>query len=135
MTHVLWRNSTVTYLNDIHKRCLKEMSQIDDIANHKWHFYRKLLNFFDFESREVAVNRAFYKLWEIVHTTNIPIKEYKNSLHLAEAPGSFVQVVKKMNILLDTHAVSRPPATYADVVKQGRTIPLFSPHVTALPNT
>jgi len=39
-----------------------------------------------------------------------------------------------MNSSVHTHAVSRPPSSYADVVKQGRTIPLFSPQVLRLPN-
>lgn len=123
-------------LDDVRNECLSAMSQIDSLSNHRWHFFRKLLNEYDFESREVAVNRAFYKLWEMLclyppsKTEGAPF----HTLHLAEAPGSFVQVVKKMFPEAKSVAVSKPPSTYAEVVQKGRSIPTFSKNVLSLPD-
>src|SRR6478609_2122918 len=122
--------NTLLSLDDVRNECLTAMSQIDSLSNHRWHFFRKLLNEYDFESREFAVNRAFYKLWEILklHPDIIPPGNNNlNSLHLAEAPGSFVQVVKKMFPYADTVAISKPPSSYAEVVRKGRSIPVFNP--------
>jgi len=137
MKDIKWKKSSgKTFLDATRQNCLAAMSQIDNISNNKWHFYRKLLNQFDFESRQVAVNRAFYKLWEIIgnnknnliHNTNDPL----TTLHLAEAPGSFVQVVKELFPKCQSIAISRPPSSYAQVVAKSKTIPVFSPTVMKL---
>ena len=123
-------------LDEVRKDCLRAMSQIDMLSSGKWHFYRKLLNEFDFESRYFAVNRAFYKLWEMLKTFpssnhgDIPL----TTLHLAEAPGSFVQVIKKMYPESNSVAISKPPSSYADVVKKGKSVPVFSKTVLQLRN-
>ena len=133
--HCILRNNHIAILDGLRQECLVAMSQIDTLSNHKWHFFRKLLNENDFESREFAVNRAFYKLWEILklHPDIIPPGNNNlNSLHLAEAPGSFVQVVKKMFPYADTVAISKPPSSYAEVVRKGRSIPVFNPQVLKL---
>ncbi len=113
---------------------LTAMRRIDTLSNQRWHFFRKLLNNYDFSSREIAVNRAFYKLWELLapHRAKL-LHKGCCTLHLAEAPGSFVQVVKTMCESARVVAVSKPPSSYADVVRKGRAIPIFSPEVTILP--
>lgn len=127
------------HLESIREQCLSSMSQIDSLSNHKWHFFRTLLNPQDFVSREFAVNRAFYKLWEIL--SKYPLQRENSSstkdepittLHLAEAPGSFVQVVKKMFPESKSVAVSKPPSLYAEVVQKGRSIPTFSKSVLSM---
>jgi 23S rRNA U2552 (ribose-2'-O)-methylase RlmE/FtsJ len=139
-----WINTTVAdttsddgkELEDLRRECLIAMSQIDTLSNHKWHFFRKLLNEYDFESREFAVNRAFYKLWEMLklHPDIVENNNNLQTLHLAEAPGSFVQVVKKMFPESNSVSVSRPPSSYAEVVRKSRSIPVFNRDVLKLPN-
>src|SRR6478609_2319738 len=129
--------NTLLSLDDVRNECLTAMSQIDSLSNHRWHFFRKLLNEYDFESREFAVNRAFYKLWEILCL--FPPKKCDDAptirtLHLAEAPGSFVQVVKKLYPDASCVAISKPPSTYAEVVQKNRSIPVFSNNVLCLQN-
>jgi 23S rRNA U2552 (ribose-2'-O)-methylase RlmE/FtsJ len=114
------------YLPHLRRELFKTMEQIDNIDNNKWHYYRKLVNVYDFNSRKIAFNRAFYKLWEILHIHDNLLHNVKNSCHLAEAPGSFVQV---MNILLPNCkmiAISRPSSLYSDVLKTSHVIPIFS---------
>lgn len=122
-------------LEHVRTETLNAMSQIDSLSNHKWHFFRKLLNRFDFESREFAVNRAFYKLWEILntHTVNSTSDNF-STLSIAEAPGSFVQVIKRMFPNSFSIAMSKPPSSYADVVSKGKCIPVFSNSVLKLEN-
>lgn len=131
INHILDEHGTKE-LNELRKECLSAMSQIDSLSNHKWHFFRKLLNEYDFESREFSCNRAFYKLWEILKK-HPDVAETKSAslttLHLAEAPGSFVQVVKKMFPESNSVAVSKPPSTYAEVVRKGKSIPVFNSEV------
>lgn len=110
--------------------------RLDSLSNQRWHFFRKLLNKYDFKSRRLAVNRAFYKLWELLSSCRQQLcKPDCVTLHLAEAPGSFVQVIKTINPSGLAVAVSKPPCSYAEVVRKGRAIPTFSPIVTALPGT
>jgi 23S rRNA U2552 (ribose-2'-O)-methylase RlmE/FtsJ len=135
MKTINWKKNSRTYLDDVRRECSKAMSQIDNISNYKWHFFRKLLNDYDFESRQFAVNRAFYKLWEMLSGDEgyiLPTSQSPTTLHLAEAPGSFVQVVKKKLPVSRSVAVSKPPSTYAEVVKKSRTVPMFSPPVLAM---
>ena len=158
MTNLEWIKLTERKvdLEDLRKSCLAAMSQIDTLSNQKWHFFRKLLNEYDFESREVAVNRAFYKLWEILKLYPIEVDNVSTppssppwfkenpenhvgndiftTLSLAEAPGSFVQVIKKMYPTSFNIAISKPPSTYAEVVKKGKCVPTFSANVLQLEN-
>ena len=137
--NVKWirREDDCFILPDLRSRCLNSMSQIDEIADRKWHFFRKILNEYDFESRDIAVNRAFYKLWEMLHIhqdcINFTDEATLKTLHLAEAPGSFVQVIKKLYPKAYCFAISKSPSSYSDVVKHGKQIPVFSPNVLSLP--
>lgn len=130
-----WRTGTpLTYAKEGRKLALAAMQRIDSLNNQRWHFFRKLLNNFDFNSREIAVNRAFYKLWELLAPYRVRLLDKGCcTLHLAEAPGSFVQVVKHMYPEARVVAVSKPPSSYADVVRKGKAIPVFSPEVIKLP--
>jgi 23S rRNA U2552 (ribose-2'-O)-methylase RlmE/FtsJ len=142
MTTLKWlcmKDMGERYLDNLREECLLAMSQIDSMTKSSWHFFRKLLNEFDFESRHVAVNRAFYKLWEILAEDETFGKDpfladnpLLRTLHLAEAPGSFVQVISEMFPLAHMVAISKPPATYADVVTHGKSVPMFSPRVTGM---
>ena len=137
-TMLTWINkeNPQTYLDDLRIECLQAMSHIDLISDHKWHFYRKLLNNFDFESRHFAVNRACYKLWEILaFFKNFNNTNPQNVLCLAEAPGSFIQVIKKKYPNTQLIAVSKPPSSYAEVVKKGKSIPVFHPKILSLSNS
>lgn len=130
-------HDTSLYQDKLREKCLTSMSKIDNIGNNRWHFYRKLLNKYDFNSRKTAVNRAFYKLWEILSKNQerrIFAEKAEKTLHIAEAPGSFLQVIKKLNVQCFSIGVSKPPSTYADVVRKSRTIPLFDNTVTKLEN-
>ncbi len=142
MTHnscrLYWRKGeALVHSDEARQLVLAAMRRIDTLSNQRWHFFRKLLNTYDFNSREIAVNRAFYKLWELLapHKERLLAKSGCNTLHLAEAPGSFVQVVKTMSSSVHSVAVSKPPSSYAEVVQKGKAIPTFSPEVTSLPGT
>lgn len=131
---ILWLHGRAQPLaNNGRELALNAMRRIDVLSNQRWHFFRKLLNVYDFDSREIAVNRAFYKLWELLSPYQAELLEPASyTLHLAEAPGSFVQVVQTMHPTVRTVAVSKPPSTYADVVRQGKAIPVFSPDLLKL---
>ncbi len=123
---------TAIYLPDVKQKLHTAMNRIESIETYSWHFYRKLLNPNEFTDREFASNRAFYKLWEVLgeFPLLLPMKRAGiTSLHLAEAPGSFVQVVSRRCSLLRMPckqvAVSRPPLTYAQVVKKSNRVPKF----------
>ena len=121
------------YLNDLHVLLLNTMKRIDNIPNKQWCFYRKLMNPYDFHSRRFANNRAFYKLWEILKVypqliTNCDLY----SLHLAEAPGSFVQALEKLYPDAKMKAISKPPMTYAKVLESSKSTPQFN---TSIVNT
>jgi 23S rRNA U2552 (ribose-2'-O)-methylase RlmE/FtsJ len=124
-------NNTTLYLNELHRKLNNAMSRIDNINNSKWHYYRKLLNIYDFTSRKIATNRAFYKLWELLITIpDFHVSCIKNSCHLAEAPGSFVEVIDKLNPNANKIAVSKPPLLYSEVLKDSTTTPLFAYNIT-----
>ena len=132
---LFWRYDTAKwFMKDIRAELLATMKRIDVISHSRWHFYRKLLNPYDFTCRNEAVNRAFYKLWEILQTYPELLEESNPiyTLHLAEAPGSFIQVMRKVLRNCDWRplAVSRPLSTYADVVKKSLSIPKFHPTIT-----
>ena len=137
MTALSWiQRESVTLAEKAQALSLSAMRQIDTLSNQRWHFFRKLLNQHDFASREFAVNRAFYKLWELLSPSRDLISHPGClSLHLAEAPGSFVQVLKMMNPDGHAVAVSKPPCSYAEVVTKGKAIPVFSPTVKTLQGT
>ncbi len=132
---LLWLSlpSAVRYQDELRNMSLKVMSALDKVDEMTWHAYRKILDENDFPSRKTAINRAFFKLWELLHPFRNLIGEAGNSLHLAEAPGSFIQVVRLMNNTCNIVGVSKPPSTYADVVRDGSRVPLFSPKVLQIP--
>lgn len=138
-------NDNVVYSEALRNKCFTTMERIDKIPEYKWRFYRKICNAYDFNCREFAVNRAFYKLWEILsihfpllmeETMKEETKTATGTLHLAEAPGSFVQAVKMFykNSHFMSIAVSKPASSYADVLKKGKKIPQFHPKVLSLSN-
>lgn len=120
-------DNTTRHLTVLHKRLNNAMSRIDYINNSKWHYYRKLLNVYDFTSRTIATNRAFYKLWELLKTfQDFNVSSIKKSCHLAEAPGSFVEVIDKLNPSIKKIAISKPPLLYSEVLKNSTKTPTFS---------
>ena len=124
-------NDDITrYSSVLYKKLSQAMTRIDDINNNKWHYYRKLLNVYDFTSRRIASNRAFYKLWELIKIIpDLNISSVKMTCHLAEAPGSFVEVVDKLNSNAIKIAISKPPLLYSEVLRNGKTIPTFSQNI------
>jgi 23S rRNA U2552 (ribose-2'-O)-methylase RlmE/FtsJ len=124
------KSENLVHFQDLLDKCHEVMSQIDHLDSQQWHFYRKLLNPYDFSSRKIAVNRAFYKLWEIFKVYPFLLNNCKNSLSLCESPGSFIQVINKFNPNCHMTAISKPKSLYSDVVKSGKCIPLF--HKTVL---
>ena len=141
LTWIVHENAAI-YLSQLQHYCLNTMKKIDNFSEKQWHYYRKITNPFDFPSRSLAVNRAFYKLWEILAIYSeiqlqIPVHGNGNTvkvLLLAEAPGSFVQVIKKKWPDCHCVAVTKPIDSYAEVVKNGTSSPRFSNTVLELPN-
>jgi 23S rRNA U2552 (ribose-2'-O)-methylase RlmE/FtsJ len=73
-------------------------NKIDSIDQNIWKTVRWIINDYDFLVRDPIINRAFYKYWEIVHKFNlIDLDKTKDCvIHLAEAPGGFIQVSQKL---------------------------------------
>ena len=125
---IQWVDNTETEYKEIivelskcQRTIFDTMKKIDQMDPNVWYFRRKMMNKFDFNSRNsIAVNRAFYKLWEMI-STGFP--EPKRTLHFAEAPGSFVQVVQTKWKDVPSIAVSKAPN-----ISDNR-IPKFSPTV------
>lgn len=111
------------------------MQSIDKIDRKKWHLHRKLFNNYDFSSRKIAINRAFYKLWEIAKENPWLFQNCSKSLSIAEAPGSFIQTIYLLQPNCKIVATSRPPSSYRDVVVNSRVTPTFSKRVINIPNT
>lgn len=80
-----------TELNDLR-------NQIDDINHETWKTVRWIINDYDFLVKTPIINRAFYKYWEIVNRFNLcNIDKTEDAvIHLAEAPGGFIQVSQKL---------------------------------------
>ena len=67
-------------------------NKIDDINPQQWKVNRKKHNEYDFDVNSKIINRAFYKLWEIIQKYNIwDTLSSPDILHIAEAPGGFIQ--------------------------------------------
>tara|TARA_Y100001970_G_scaffold293714_1_gene442576 strand:+ start:5556 stop:6743 length:1188 start_codon:yes stop_codon:yes gene_type:complete len=81
-------------------------NKINDIPT-EWNYNKKYTNIYEFIHTNISpnndsisklkpVSRAFYKLIEIINTTNI-LQPYENqnikSFHLAEAPGGFIEAL------------------------------------------
>lgn len=85
-------------------------NKIENLSVCEWNKIRKIVNPFDFPNifnyRLKIFNRAFYKFWEIFHQFDLDKyyqqQENKKSLHLAEAPGSFIHVLLFKKSLFQT---------------------------------
>lgn len=125
----------IVYNERARDECFRAMSRIDRVPINKWHFHRKIVNNYDFGFKESISNRAFFKLWEMVSSSALLDDNVRYTCHLAEAPGSFVQVVKKLISGARTVAVSKPPCSYAEVVKNGKSVLKFDESILDLPDT
>ena len=130
---IKWVSGSQLYLQDLKSRIEKSKEKIDKVDPKIWHYYRKNLNDYDFCSRMHGVNRAFFKLWEMLHNFPTLISaSTSRSLQLAECPGSFVQVIHKLLPSCKMVAVSKPLSLYSEVLVNSKTIPKFSPLVTKI---
>ena len=72
----------------------KYRNLIDNITADNWKKVRWYINKYDFQVKDPIINRAFYKYWEIVNEFDI-FEDYcidsDTILHIAEAPGGFIQ--------------------------------------------
>ena len=68
-------------------------NQIDNISAENWKKVRWYINDYDFQVKDPIINRAFYKYWEIINEFEIfeDFCETDIILHMAEAPGGFIQ--------------------------------------------
>ncbi|NBU34023.1 hypothetical protein EB118_06365 [bacterium] len=82
-------------------------NQIDNITSDNWKKVRWYINEYDFLVKDPIINRAFYKYWEIINEFDI-FEDYvvKDDiiLHVAEAPGGFIQGT---NIYLQIDSIQR----------------------------
>lgn len=82
--------------------------RIDKISPDVWKKIRWYINHYDFIVKDPIINRAFFKYWEIINTFDL-LNNVNSALHLAEAPGGFIQGTnvysrkrpKKMTIVED----------------------------------
>ena len=90
---------------------ITSMTKIDAISKRRWCFYRNLYNDYEFiEHGTLACNRAFWKLHEIIRKNPCLLPEDTlQSLHLCEAPGSFIQVLQNCKLGIDSWAISKKP--------------------------
>lgn len=69
-------------------------NQIDLVTSESWKKVRWYINEYDFQVKDPIINRAFYKYWEIINEFDL-FESYNVDtdlvLHLAEAPGGFIQ--------------------------------------------
>lgn len=74
------------------------LDEIGKVQQGAWYYYRDLLNDYEF-NRNRGINRAYYKMWEMLSKYEEKILLEKSergpdgvlrTCHLAEAPGSFV---------------------------------------------
>lgn len=67
--------------------------EIDKIDTKIWKKMRWFVNDYDFKKNSLVINRAYYKYLEIIIEFGLYKDFYpENILHLAEAPGGFIQV-------------------------------------------
>lgn len=87
-------------------------NSLNNLSQNEWNIKRKNVNGYDFNKMTLnyqPINRAFFKMWEMLNkfrlsdfTTNYNINEDEckiemSSLHLAEAPGAFIEALCKYN--------------------------------------
>jgi 23S rRNA U2552 (ribose-2'-O)-methylase RlmE/FtsJ len=68
----------------------KTKDRIDKIPSDVWKKIRWYINHYDFIVKDPIINRAFFKYWEMITKFDL-LEDVKTSLHLAEAPGGFIQ--------------------------------------------
>ena len=120
--------------DDIKHLYFQTQAKIDHVPTQRWYYYRNLANDYEFEPRKGCINRAFYKIWEILQVfQHLLPSDTEFTCHLAEAPGSFVQVVQSKNSGLKSIAVSKASEpnkdipTFSDVIlKQNGVVCLYS---------
>lgn len=115
-TPIIQKYFTDTSSNIVNQKIFGFNSIIDDtkkrISNvdpYKWAKTRKFTNVYEFPHTHMvkgrAISRAFFKLWEIME--DFDIHPVDTSLHLAEAPGGFVQAtLKRTRNLIDCYTIS-----------------------------
>lgn len=82
----------------------KLRDKIDKIDTKIWKKMRWFVNDYDFKKDSVIINRAYYKYLEIIITFQLYNDRYpENILHLAEAPGGFIQV----SLNIDKHKINK----------------------------
>jgi 23S rRNA U2552 (ribose-2'-O)-methylase RlmE/FtsJ len=95
----------------------KTKDRIDTIESDVWKKIRWYINHYDFIVKDPIINRAFFKYWEMIITFDL-LKDIKTALHLAEAPGGFIQ---------GTNLFSRKRPKRKNVVVDGFTTSVFEP--------
>lgn len=120
-----YHEKDIVYNKGLQDKLLVGMSRIDKLSKDSWHFYRDLLNDYEFDHNTNAINRAFYKLYEMLQKNPHLKEDLGETLHLAEAPGSFVQVVRKVNPQSKCTAISKSRNSYASILLNGNDIPIF----------
>jgi len=81
----------------------KVKNKIGSISSEDWSRIRKFTNLFEFPHSQRSnntkpISRAFFKLWEIL--SDFDIKINKSSVHIAEAPGGFIEATLKYRKLI-----------------------------------
>jgi 23S rRNA U2552 (ribose-2'-O)-methylase RlmE/FtsJ len=117
----------------------KYRNKIDDIDPATWKNIRKKHNPYDFntmQSHTHIINRAFYKLWEIIYKYNIYdpfLFDTWNILHLAEAPGGFIQTSLiytskkiKTQTKIDSEGFTCAPKRNAITLRQEKQVQIFT---------
>lgn len=67
-------------------------NRINKISHFRWKQVRWFINNYDFLVTGKIINRAFFKLWEIINKYDLIDEEHINSsAFIAEAPGGFLQ--------------------------------------------
>src|SRR5690349_21646028 len=106
------------------------MNKLDDIPIRKWIKMRNLLNIYEFPLNSRIINRAYYKLWEIIVSKNLLPKLPNGTVHLCEAPGAFSLFIQdylghRFQKPVVSLVFSKPLDTYAEVVKNSTSAPRF----------
>ena len=103
---------------DTHETVLSEIlneyrNKIDLIDPLKWKVNRKKYNKYDFDVNSIIINRAFYKLWEIMYKYDIWNNlKVPDILHIAEAPGGFIQC----SLHYSSHYLHKKPLPTKEIV-------------------
>jgi 23S rRNA U2552 (ribose-2'-O)-methylase RlmE/FtsJ len=108
-------------------------NKIENLNINDWNKIRKIVNPYDFpnifNNNLKIFNRAFYKFWELLKEFDL-VQEKNISLHLAEAPGSFICALlhtfkKKRAAIIDSDGFQKIVSKSATKIKVD-TISLYS---------